>query len=73
MLHALGNLSFYDGTDAYVMRQENDHYVYHNVTMVTIPIGCPAITPENAIPTRKEVQEVCERTGGFILTCEDHV
>ena len=25
-LDASGNISFYDGTNAYIMRQENDHY-----------------------------------------------
>ena len=72
VLHALGNLPFYDGTKAYIMRQENDHYVYHNVRMVTIPNGCPA-TPENAISTKRGVQEVCEPTGGSILVCEEYV
>ena len=26
---------FYDGTDAYVTRQENDHYGYHNVETIS--------------------------------------
>ena len=67
VLHASGNLPFYDGTDTYVMRQKNDHYVYHNAATVTIPTGCPTIALGNASPTRKGAQEVCEPTGGSIL------
>ena len=34
--------SFYDGTYAYITKQGNDHYVYHNIaTMVAISNGCP--------------------------------
>ena len=38
-------LLFHDSTDAYATRQENDHYVYHNVVMtVVISNGCPIST-----------------------------
>ena len=69
VLHALGNLPIYDNTDAYVMRQENDHYVYHNAVMITIRTGYLKITLENAIPTRKGIQEVCKLIVGTILAC----
>ena len=39
ILHAWGNLPSYDGTDMYVMRQENGHYVYHIDATVTIPMS----------------------------------
>ena len=55
MLDASGNVSFYDGTNVYVMRQENDHYFYHNVATITTPIECPATAPENASSTKKGV------------------
>ena len=35
-LDASGNISFYDGTNAYVMRQENDHDFKHYVAMIMI-------------------------------------
>ena len=53
VLHASENFSFYYGMDMYVIRQKNDHYVYHNVAVVTIPIGCLTTAPKNASPTRK--------------------
>ena len=40
--HASGNLPFYDDTDAYAMRHENDHYVNRNVAIVIIPTKCLA-------------------------------
>ena len=41
-------------TYAYTMRQENDHYVYHNIATVAIPNEClTSVTPENAHPTMK--------------------
>ena len=46
------------------MKQEYDHYVYHNVAAVTIPTRCPATTLENVRSTRKWAQEVCEPAGG---------
>ena len=60
-VHAPGDTysSFYDGTDAYTMRQKNDNYISN---------GCPtSTTPENACPTKKGKQEVCELIGGSIL------
>ena len=30
MCHASGDTPFYDGMDAYIKRQENDNYGYHN-------------------------------------------
>ena len=33
-VHASGIPYFYDGTDAYVTRQENDHYGYHNAATI---------------------------------------
>ena len=53
MLHASENPPIYDGTDTYVMSQENDYYVYHNVATVAIPTRCPTIAPENASSTTK--------------------
>ena len=58
MLHALENFSFYDGRDVYVMKKKNNHYVYHNAAMITIPTRCPATALENASPIRKRAQEV---------------
>ena len=48
-VHALGNTPlFYNGTDAYTMRQENDHFIYYNATIAAISNECPATTaPEN--------------------------
>ena len=35
--------SFYDGTDSYVKKEKNDHYVYHNAaTVIAIPNECLA-------------------------------
>ena len=66
--------SYYDGTDEYVTRQENDHYVYHNAMKVAIPNRCLSTkTPENVRPTKKGVQEVCKPTGGSILAHVDYV
>ena len=64
--HALENCPFYDGTDAYIMRQENDHYVYHNAATVTIPTKYSATALEHASPTKKGAQEMFE-PGGSIL------
>ena len=37
--------------------------------MVAIPNGCPtSTTPKECSPDKKEAQEVCEPTGGSILT-----
>lgn len=45
--------SFYDGTNAYAMRQENDYYICYNIATVAILNGCPTTTaPENASPTK---------------------
>ena len=41
--------------------------------MVTIPIGCSIIAPENINRTKKGAHEVCEPTGGSTLTRADHV
>ena len=65
---------FYDGTDAYTMRQKNDHYVYHNDTTVAAPNECPtSTTSKNARPTMKGAHKVCKPTGGFILACVDRL
>ena len=43
-VHTSEDTPYYD-TDTYVMRQENDHYVYHNAdTIVAIPNRCPTST-----------------------------
>ena len=75
-VHAPGDTrsSFYDGTDAYTTRQKNDNYIYYNATTVAISNRCPtSTTPENAGPTKKGKQEVCEPIGGSILACLDRV
>ena len=59
--------SFYDSTNTCVTRHNNDHYIYHNAATITIPTGRLTTTLENAIPTKKGAQEVCESTGGFIF------
>ena len=67
-VHASGDTS-YCGTNAYITRYENDHYVYHNAAMTTaIPNRCSQLL-ENARPTRKRAQKVCKLTGGSIGTC----
>ena len=35
---------YYDGTDAYFMRQENDHYVYPYIRQSLFLNGCPTST-----------------------------
>ena len=56
-------------------RQENVHYVYHNVAvMITILMGVQhQQLPVNAHSTRKGAKEVCEPTDGFILARVDRV
>ena len=64
---------FYDGRDAYVTKQENDHYVYHNAAMtVTISNGClTSTTIRECLLDEKAVQEECELIGGSILARVD--
>ena len=70
----LGISPYYDGTNTYITRQENDNDVYRNVVMVAIPNRClTSTTPENAHLTKKEVQEVCELTSGSILARVNYV
>ena len=61
--------SFYNGTNAYVTKQENDHYIYHNnVTIVYISNAYPTSTAvRECSPDEKMAQKVREPTGGFIL------
>ena len=69
--HALGiPLIIHDSTSAYVTRQGNNHYVYYNAAMiVAIPDECPTSTAtRECSPVQKRAQEVCEPTGGSILT-----
>ena len=74
-LHASENLSVYDGYERVHNEKENDYYVYHNTTMITIPIGCLTRAPDNASPTSKGAQEMCELSGGSIfarmIVCRD--
>ena len=65
---------YYDVMIMYVMRQENDHYVYHNAATIAISNGCPtSTTPENARLTKKVTQKMCESTGRLILARVGHV
>ena len=68
-------LLFYDSTNAYVTRQGNDHYDYHNATMsAAIPSGRPTSTgTKECSAGQKGTHEVCEPTSGSILTCVDFV
>ena len=61
--------SFYDSTNMYTTRQENDRYVYHNVAMtVVIPNGRTASTTTRECSfDQKWAPEVCESTGGSII------
>ena len=61
--------SFYDGTNTYITKQGNNHYVYHNATtMVDISNECPASTTNReCLPDMKGAQEVYKPTGGSIL------
>ena len=52
-------------TDAYTMRQENDHYVYHNIATVAIPNVClTSATLENAHLTMKGARRCANRLVG---------
>ena len=59
---------YYDDTDVYVTRQENDCYFYHNAATVVVHNECPITTaPENIFRTRKGQQKVCKSIGEPIL------
>ena len=75
LMHRGIPLIIHDNTDAYVMRQENDHYVYH-ITAMTVAIrnGCPASTATKECSlNHKGAQEVWEPTSESILALVDHV
>ena len=65
-VHALGDTPYYDDTSVYATRQENDHYVSHNVdTTVAIPNRCPTPTAtRECSPNKKGTQEVWNRLVG---------
>ena len=61
--------TFYDGTDAYVTRKENDHYVYPNAATVAIFKRVSDINTYKRILDRKKVvKEVCKPTDGSTST-----
>ena len=64
-----------DNTDAYTIRQGNDHYVYHNVVVTAgTPNECSASTAtRECLLEQKRAHEVCKPTGGSILAREDRV
>ena len=63
LLHREITLFLHDSTNAYAMRQENEHYVYHNaVMMVAIPNGYPAST------ATKECSPDQKKSPGGVLT-----
>ena len=76
--------TFYDGTDAFVTRKENDHYVYHTVATVkqekihyiypnaaTVAIFkrvSDISTYKRNLARKKVVKEVCKPTDGSTST-----
>ena len=62
-------LFLHDGTNTYITRQENDHYVLHNAAVTTTTSNrCPTYRAHRVCsPDKKRGLAVCEPTGGSIL------